>query len=63
MSYNSIAVATEALAKINGHMIFGKRLEAQFSKNTSDATHIQNGQFDTTIAQRRRDVKEKEKIK
>ena len=56
-------MATEALAKINGHMIFGKRLEAQFSKNTSDATHIQNGQFDTTIAQRRRDEKEKEKIK
>ena len=43
-------------------MIFGKRLEAQFSRNISDATYISNGQFDTTITQRRREQKDKEKI-
>ena len=63
ITYTSIKEATEALTKINGLMIFGRRLEADFSQNTSDATHIMNGQYDGTIAKRRREKKEADKKK
>ena len=55
--FRTTEMAQYAMNQLQNFNLFGKPIQAYFANSISDATHKLNGQYDQTMALRRRDEK------